>query len=212
MVFARGIQVSASREVSVDIDPLAAGHPADRRTVVRESAASRREVPTAQTDAEEIRQARTVTENEIFLLLERIQEHALTRTAQVEHARLTDAAAADPAKLAGAVSELVDRQIQRVWNMLTFGIDGLKAQQQQQGLRGTTGLFDQLVARDKSSPSGLSQGAEASLQIARHALEGQLIADFTSGQLDEARLQALLGRGVGGAWCLGLSSPPLSQS
>lgn len=74
MVFARGIQVSASREVSVDIDPLAAGHPGDRTTVVRESAASRREVPTAQTDAEEIRQALAVTENEIFLLLERIQD------------------------------------------------------------------------------------------------------------------------------------------
>ncbi|MDN4571847.1 hypothetical protein DBB29_24625 [Pandoraea cepalis] len=190
VTFAQGVPASAAREVSIDIDPLAAGFPNDRTIVERTNAASRREVGAATKDPDVVRQELASMQAGVGELLGRMREYALAATVQDEHAQLTEAIAGDADQLASAVKALVDRQIQRVWNLVTFGIDGLKAQPQL--ARGMAALLDGLVARDKTSPSGLSQGAEASLLIARHALEAQLIADFSGGTLDAQRLSDLL--------------------
>lgn len=197
MRFGTAPQGSASREVTVDVNPLAEHPPHDVEKHPVLSAPSRVHVPEHATEGLANAIASGAQQRAFASLLARLEEHQLLQFARAMHTALAPCANLPPLEAHALLEKELDRQPQQIWRMVTVVLEGLKEQMTKGNLQAITPILDSLMAYDPESVSGLSQQAEATLAIAKAALIAQMEEDCAAGLLNEARIAELMGRGPG---------------
>lgn len=199
MCFGTASKPIASRTVTIDIDPLAEHPPDDINKTESALASARVAWPTTPT-AGLAAAISGKTQEAIFSdLIRRMEEHSLRKAAKKMHTELALFSSLSSVEADELLCRVVDRQAQRVWNLVNYVIPNFKPH-----LPKGTGvvigpLLDMLIARDPNSPNGLSDTASAILETAKSALIAQMRADIKAGVLDERRIEELLGEGPGAA-------------
>ncbi|MFT3803447.1 MAG: hypothetical protein QM766_19820 [Burkholderiaceae bacterium] len=186
-----------TREVTIDIDPLAEHPPRDIKKVTAHAASSR--VDASQLDGDALADAiASGAQKQVFdSLLERLIDYQLAKLAHAMVAALAPLPTLQAADRRALIAQLLDEQSQQVWRAVTYTIDGFKQQLIAGGAERVAPMLDMLVAHDMRSASGLSREAKARLSLAKAALAAQMEQDFAAGALDEQRVADLMGRGPG---------------
>lgn len=190
-------QGSATREVTVDIDPLAEypPHDIDKHPVL--SAPGRVHVPEDATEGLANALANGTQQREFANLLKRLEKYQLLKLARTMSKALAPCATLSPIEARTLIKKELNEQPQQIWRMVTFVVEGLKEKMLKGNLQGITPILDGLITYDVQSASGLSRQAEAMLALANAALVAQMEEDCAAGLLNEARIAELMGRGPG---------------
>ena len=190
-------QGSATREVTVDIDPLAEHPPHDINKHQVLSAPGRVHVPEHATQGLASAIADGTQQRAFTNLLQRLEEHQLLKLAHAISKALAPCATLSPLEAHALIGKVIDEQPQQIWRLVTCFVEGLKEKWTQGNLQAITPILDGLIAHDVQSASGLSQQAEVTLALAKAALSAQMEEDCAAGLLNEARIAELMGRGPG---------------
>ncbi|WP_121495229.1 hypothetical protein [Pseudomonas aeruginosa] len=190
-------QGSATREVEVDIDPLAEHPPHDIDKHQVFAAPGRVHAPEHATEGLANAIADGTLQRALANLLGRLEEHQLLKLARTISKALAPCAGLSPLETRALIEQELAEQPQQVWRMVTFVVEGLKEQMIKGNLQAITPMLDGLIAHDPQSVSGLSPQAEATLALAKAALIAQMEEDCAAGLLNEARIAELMGRGPG---------------
>ncbi|WP_057380183.1 hypothetical protein [Pseudomonas aeruginosa] len=190
-------QGSATREVTVDIDPLAEHPPLDIDKHQVLSAPGRVQVPEHATEGLANALANGTQQRAFGDLLARLEEHQLLKLAHTMSKTFAPCAALSPLEARALIEKELDSQPQQIWRMVTCVVDGLKEKMAKGNLATITPMLDGLIAHDVQSVSGLSQQAEVTLALAKAALVAQIEEDCAAGLLNEVRVAELMGRGPG---------------
>jgi hypothetical protein len=190
-------QGSATREITVDIDPLAKypPHDIDKHQVF--FAPSRVHVPRHATEGLAEALANGTQERAFENLLKRLTEYQLVNLARVICVALASCSTMSSLEARAFINKALDEQSQQIWRAVTFVVQGLKEEMVKSNLDAIIPMLDGLIAHDAKSASGLSQQAEATLVLAKSALAAQMEEDCAAGLLDEGRIAELMGRGPG---------------
>ncbi len=188
---------SITREVNVDINPLANHPPHDSIKTEVFSSPGRVHVPDNMT--EQLAYAiSTGTQQRLFEnLMQRLQEYQLLKLAGSMSVVLAQCATMSSVEARKLIGEVLDQQLQAIWNLVTFVVKGLKDEMVKGGMEPIAILLDWMIAPDVKSVSGLSPLAEVSLFAAKAALLMQMEQDCAAGVLHEKRIAELMGRGPG---------------
>ncbi|MFS2136492.1 hypothetical protein [Duganella sp. Dugasp56] len=201
-----------SRTVTIDIDPLAEHPPNDIRRTESSLASARVAWPTEPT-AGLAAAISGKTQEAIFAnLIRRMEEHSLRKAARKMHAELAVFSSLSSVEGDELLCRVVDKQAQRVWNLANWVISNFKLHLAKETGAVIGPMLDMLIARDPSSPNGLSDTASATLELAKSALIAQMRADIKAGFLDERRIEELLGEGPGAAVVGELVLAPVVQA
>lgn len=190
-------QGCSTREVTVDIDPLANHPPHDIEKHQTLSAPSRIEAPQKSTEGLAQALASGTQARAFENLLERLTEYQLVKLARNMNDALAPCITRPALEARALIDKALNEQSQQVWHMATYVVNGLGAQMLKGNLGAVAQVLDGLIAHDPYSASGLSPQAEAMLTLAKDALATQLEKDFTAGTLNEGRIAELMGRGPG---------------
>lgn len=190
-------QGSATRQVTVDIDPLAAHPPHDIDKHQVFSAPGRVHVPEHATQGLANALADGTQQRAFASLLERLEEHQLLKLAHTMSKALAPCSTMSPLEARALIEKELNEQPQQIWRMATFVVEGLKEKMVKGNLPAIAPLLDSLIAYDVQSASGLSRQAEATLTLAKAALTAQMEEDCAAGLLNESRIAELMGRGPG---------------
>ncbi|MBK6747020.1 MAG: hypothetical protein IPG65_11480 [Ottowia sp.] len=190
-------QGSATREVTVDIDPLAEHPPHDIEKHQVFSAPGRVHVPENATEGLADALANGTQQHAFANLLERMEEHQLLKLARTMSKALAPCPTLSSLEARALIEKELSQQPQQIWRMATFVVEGLKEKMVKGNLQAITPMLDGLIAHDIQSVSGLSRQAEATLTLAKAALTAQMEEDCAAGLLNEARITELMGRGPG---------------
>ncbi|HDS6501450.1 TPA: hypothetical protein QH250_000166 [Enterobacter asburiae] len=195
--FGKAPRGSITREVNVDINPLANHPPHDSIKTEVFYAPGRVYVPDNMT--EQLASAiSTGAQQRLFEdLMHRLQEHQLLKLAESMSVALAECAAMSSTEARQLLGEVLDQQLQAIWNLVTFFVKGLKDEMVKGGMEPIVTLLNLMIAPDIKSVSGLSPLAEVALLSAKAALLTQMEQDYVAGVLDEKRIADLLGRGPG---------------
>jgi len=188
---------SATREVTVEINPLAKHPPNDIERREAFSAPSGVDVPTHPTKYLEEAIANGAQVLAFNRLLERLAEYQLVNLARSMGATLAQCATMPQLEAQALIKNVLSEQPQQIWRMVTSVIEGLKEVMIKGNKPEVAQLLDSLAAHDCQTFSGLSQRAEAVLNLAMEALGAQIEMDCVAGTLSEARIAELIGRGPG---------------
>ncbi len=188
---------SATREVVVDIDPLAEHPPHDIERYHVLSAPSRVHVPQRTTEGLAEALANGTQTRAFEKLLERLAEHQLVKLAHAMSITLAPCSTMSPLEARASIDKVLDGQPQQIWRMVTFVVQGLKEAMIKGNLEAIVPVLDGLIAHDAQSASGLSRQADATLVLAKAALGAQIEEDCAAGLLTEVRIAELMGRGPG---------------
>ncbi len=190
-------QGSATREVTVDIDPLAEHppHDIDKHQVL--SAPGRVQVPEHATEGLANALADGTQQRAFANLLERLEEHQLLKLARTMSTALAPCSTLSLFEARTLIEKELDQQPQQIWRLVTAVVEGLRAEMVKGGMENIAPVLDNLIAYDAQSASGLSQQAEATLALAKAALVAQMEQDCAAGVLHEERIAELMGRGPG---------------
>lgn len=188
---------SITREVNVDINPLANHPPHDSVKTEILSAPGRVHVPDNMT--EQLACAiSTGTQQRLFEnLMQRLQEYQLLKLAGSVSVTLAQCATMSSVEARELIGEVLDQQLQAIWNLVTFVVQGLQDEMVKDGMEHIVTLLDLMIAPDVQSVSGLSPLAEVTLFAAKAALLTQMEQDCAAGALHEKRIAELMGRGPG---------------
>ncbi|MCG8277461.1 HNH endonuclease [Stenotrophomonas sp. NLF4-10] len=186
-----------TREVTIDIDPLAEHPPNDIRKSAAQHSAGHIDAPHPSTDglAEALRNG--AQKQAIEGLLERLTDYQLIRLARTMATALAPLPTLSAPERRALITQSIEEQSQQVWRAVTYVIDGFKAEMIEKGAASIAPMLDMLIAYDARSASGLTQEAQAMLSLAKVALADQMEQDFAAGALDEQRIAELMGRGPG---------------
>lgn len=197
MRFGTAPQGCTTREVTVDIDPLAEHppHDIDKHQVL--SAPGRVHVPEHATAGLADALVNGSQQRAFANLLERLEEHQLLKLAHTMGKALAPCSTLPPLEARALIEKELGGQSQQIWRLVTCIVEGLKDNMVKGNLQGITPVLDGLIAHDAQSASGLSQQAEVTLALATAALAAQMEEDSAAGLLDEARIAELMGRGPG---------------
>lgn len=197
MRFGTAPQGCATREMTVDIDPLAAHppHDIDKHSVL--SAPGRVHVPENATAGLADALANGAQQRAFAGLLVRLEEHQLLELAHTMDKALALCSTLPPLEARELIEQELDGQPQQIWRLVTCVVEGLKQKMAKGNLQAIIPLLDGLIAHDAQSVSGLSQQAEVTLTLAKAALAAQMEEDCAAGLLNEARIAELMGRGPG---------------
>ncbi len=190
-------QGSATREVTVDVDPLAEHPPHDIDKHQMLSAPGRVQVPEHATEGLANALANGTQQRAFGGLLERLEEHQLLKLAHTMNKTLAPCSTLSPLEARALIEKELGSQTQQIWRMVTCVVDGLKEKMVKGSLQTITPMLDDLIAHDAQSVSGLSQQADVTLALAKAALATQMEEDCAAGLLNEARIAELMGRGPG---------------
>ncbi|WP_201769565.1 hypothetical protein [Luteimonas huabeiensis] len=186
-----------TREVTIDIDPLAEHPPQDIRKVTAHTASSRVDASQLGGDALAKAIADGTQQQVLHSLLERLTDYQLARLVRTMVASLAPLPTLQALDRRALIAQSLDEQSQQVWRAVTYMIGGFKQQLIAGGAERVAPMLDMLVAHDVRSASGLSREAQAMLSLAKAALADQMERDFAAGALDEQRIADLMGRGPG---------------
>lgn len=197
MCFGEVPRGSITREVNVDINPLADHPPHDSVKTEILSAPGRVHVPDNMT--EQLACAiSTGTQQRLFEnLMQRLQEYQLLKLAGSVSVTLAQCATMSSVEARELIGEVLDQQLQAIWNLVTFVVQGLHDEMVKDGMEHIVTLLDLMIAPDVQSVSGLSPLAEVTLFAAKAALLTQMEQDCAAGALHEKRIAELMGRGPG---------------
>lgn len=189
----------ASKTVTVDIDPMA-DHPPNDIRKVESATALARVSPPAQPTAGLASAISDKTQELMFIdLMRRIEAHSLAKVAAKLHAELAAYSTLSSVDGDLLIARVVDGQAQRVFNIVKWVLQNYKPRLPAELLPVLGPSIDSMMARDPNSANGLSPMANATLALAKGALVAQIREDLEAGQLDQRRLEALLGEGPGAA-------------
>lgn len=133
-------------------------------------------------------------------LLARISELNLRRIMQPVYEELEAIRGLDERERNARIEVLVDRQGQRVLNLMRHVVSGLKQRfEADPGTAELARLLDALVAGEPTSLTGLSQPTVCALEIAKARLAKEIERQLSRGELDLGRLSMLFGGGPGAA-------------
>lgn len=197
MCFGEAPRDSITREVNVDINPLANHPPHDCVKTEVFSAPGRVHVPDNFTEQLAFAISTGAQQRLFENLMQRLQEYQLLQLAgsmSVALAQCSTMSSAEARELIGAV---LDQQLQAIWNLVTNVVQGLRDEMVTGGKEIIAILLDLMIAPDVQSVSGLSHLAEVALFAARAALITQMEQDCVAGVLHEKRIAELMGRGPG---------------
>lgn len=186
-----------TREIVVDIDPLAEHPPNDIRKVASVAAHGRVEVPKCAPAALANALANGALEQAFDDLLIRLTDHQLIKLAQRMKATLAQCSAMPPPQARELIERVLDEQSQQIWRAASFVIQGFKETLVMDGKATMVSKLDSLVAMNPQYSSGLSPQAEETLALAKLALADQMALDLAADLLSEDRIADLMGRGPG---------------
>lgn len=199
MCFGTASSPAMTKTVTIDINPMAAHPPNDIKKTETASALARVTRPAVSTAGLEAAVSNKTQEGVFSDLLRRIEERSLAQLAKEMHAELAAYSSMSPIEGDELLRLVVDRRSQRVLNLTKWVLEGFKSQLSAATLLRLGPMIDSMVAHDPSSPNGLSAMANATLELAKSALLAQMREDIIGGRLDERRIIALMGEGVGAA-------------
>lgn len=130
-------------------------------------------------------------------LLKRIEDRNRALSAEAMLEKLKGADQMDALTRRELFAAVLEKQSQRILNLMRYVIDGANAHHPLLG--GLSPMLDWLIAFDPSTANGLSNEATAALGLARQALLTQMLDDYAGGRLDSDRLAMLIGGGPGAA-------------
>lgn len=191
------LDLTTSREVIIDIDPLAIHPPHDITERKNDSALNRVTVPTDKTQS--LREAISdgTMQRRFEDLHKRIVDHQLMRLAERMEASLAPGAGMGPLDRQMLIERVVDKESQQVWRLAKHVMDGLAEAFRNGGLLPVANIVSSMIAEDGQSSGGLSQSAEICLTLAKATLVAQMQQDLDDGVLDVNRIAELMGRGTG---------------
>jgi hypothetical protein len=212
MCFGTASSPSASKTVTIDIDPMAAHPPTDIKKTESASAIARVSRPAV--PAAGLKDAiSSKSQEDVFLeLLRNIGEHSLGKVAKEMFVDLTSYSSISPAEGDELLRRVVDGQSQRVLNLANSVLKSFKSNLPAPAIPTCGPMIDAMIARDPNSPNGLSVMANATLELAKAALIAQMREDVRAGHLDENRIAALIGGGTGAAVIGKLVLAPIVQA
>lgn len=193
----RSVPGNPSREVTIDIDPLAEHPPNDVNESEAPNAASRVDVPRDVSEG----LARAIgdgTQQRLFAdLHRRLEDYQLTQLAQRMGVALASGVGLADYDRFSLIARIVDEHSQQVWRIVSHVMRGMAAHFRQNGMDQVAKVVDLLVATDGGSLSGLSTSAQMCLELGKGALVAQMDEDCVHGLLSEGRIADLMGRGPG---------------
>lgn len=190
---------TATKTVTVDIDPMAAHPPNDIKKVESASAIARVAAP-AQPTAGLAAAISSGSQETVFTdLMRKIEAHSLAKAAAKMHTELAAYSALSEFEGEQLVNRLIDGQAQRVLNMAKWVLQDFKPRLPAELLPALGSMIEAMTARDPSSTNGLSAMANATLALAKGALAAQMREDIKACRLDERRIAELMGEGPGAA-------------
>jgi len=208
-------KVDRDQTVVVDIDPLADRPPHD----IRETSSGKLLAPVIKLAsltaglADEIRQGKA--EDRFRLLLDNISDWVLDRTAGELLPQINAARTFTAPMRQQRVREILAGQEQRVFNLISHVVKGLKAQfLANPATAAIASSLDLLIASDPNSLTGLTQVASCALELGMGALTAHISQQLDTGDMDLSLLRSLLGEGLGAAivgraavqpWAMGLA-------
>ncbi|WP_339426587.1 hypothetical protein [Pseudomonas proteolytica] len=188
---------SATREVTVDIDPLAKHPPNDINKREVFSAPGRIQVPEHATEGLANAVANGTQQRAFAHLMERLDEHQLSMLARDMNKALAPCSNLSLLEARALIEKALDEQLQQIWRMVRGVLEGLKERMAEGNMAVINPMLDSLIAYDVQSTSGLSQQAEVMLALAKAALAAQMEEDCAAGVLNEERIAELMGKGPG---------------
>lgn len=197
MCFGEVPRGSTTREVSVDINPLANHPPHDSVKTEMLSAPGRVHLPDNMTEQLACAIATGMQQRLFENLMQRLQEYQLLNLARSMSVALAPCASMTSVEVRELIGEALDQQLQAIWNLVTFIVKGLQNEMVKDGLESIVTLLDGMIATDVHSDSGLSPLAEVTLFAAKAALLTQMEKDYAAGALHEKRIAELMGSGPG---------------
>jgi hypothetical protein len=141
-----------------------------------------------------------LAQESIQLLFNRISAWNLDRTIRPVLDELNSIRDLDEDERNKRVKVIVDREGQRVLNLMRYVVDGLKQNFKANAMMAKlVPSLDALVAADETSSTGLSQPASDALGVAKARLAEEIGRHLSSNDLDLDTLSMLLGGGPGAA-------------
>ncbi|MCR8959869.1 hypothetical protein M0765_019650 [Variovorax sp. S2] len=193
------VDVSADKEVIVEIDPTAPHPPNDMRYEQRDFSHER---PSYPTDPEETHRARVTAQclDALGQLLAKIERKELDQLLDELHPVLAASAALDQSERLACIQKIVTNQAQRILMLLKYAAAGLAKQFEASYLADVVrDEIDSFIQSDATTPSGLSGKTERLLALALDRFAKDLLDRVESGGLDRASLESLLNGGLGAA-------------
>lgn len=199
MIFGAAPGEATSATVTVDIDPLAEHPPKDIHTEKLPIAVATVKKPdlSSQQLAEAISSGKAA--DLISYLMRRLTGYGLKRTSEQIYKRLSRGGNSSETEREVILSQIIDEQLQRVWNLATYVVENFKPTLTAPGLQSLLPKLDMLIALDANSPNGLSAAATETLDLARTALLAALIQSDKRGELDATKIAQYFGEGPGAA-------------
>ena len=186
-----------AQAVIVDIDPLAEHPPNDILERRESSAVAAVSPPDDLTTNLSVAISSGRAQQAFNQLLKRIEDRNRALSAEAMLEKLKGADQMDALTRRELFAAVLEKQSQRILNLMRYVIDGANAHHPLLG--GLSPMFDWLIAFDPSTANGLSNEATAALGLARQALLTQMLDDYAGGRLDSDRLAMLIGGGPGAA-------------
>ena len=192
-------RVDQDRTYLVDIDPLA-DHPPHDIHETESPLLAPVTVPTSLTAGlqKEIQEGKA--EERFKVLLGNIFSWLLDEAARELLPQINAARSLNAPMRQQRVREVLRSQEQRVFNLISYVVNGLKAQfLAKETTAGIAASLDMLIASDPSSPTGINQVAICTLELGMGALTAEICRRLDVGDMDAPQLRSLLGEGPGAA-------------
>ncbi|MPQ55118.1 hypothetical protein [Duganella sp. FT27W] len=193
------INVSADKEVAVEINPTALHYPQHVNEQVYNIVKT---FPIYPTEPEETYRPRVLQTcvKALSKLLEKLERKELEQLLDEIFPVLAESAAMARPDRVECVHSIVGIQSQRVLMLLKTAVSGLAKQFQESYLADVVrDEIDSFIQPDASSQSGLSEKTEHLLGLALARFEAELLHQIETGRLDRASLASLLDGGPGAA-------------
>lgn len=168
---------SATREVTVDIDQLAKHQPNDINKHEVFSAPGRIQAPEHATEGFANAIANGTQQRAFAHLMGRMEEHQLSMLARDMSKALAPCSNLSPLDARTLIEKVLNEQLQQIWRLVRAVLEGLKEKVVEGNMAVINPMLDSLIAYDVHSTSGLSQQAEAMLNLGRAALAVQMEED-----------------------------------
>jgi hypothetical protein len=193
------VPLETSRAIITDIDPLAKSPPNDIVTWTEEAAVGAvcRPDTLSASLAEAIRTGRA--EAQISELMRRISDFVRQSAAADIMRRIAGAVALPDAERDALFADIVSAEAQRVLNLMCYVAKDLKRRASNAVENAMATFMEQATTLDPAAENGLSEEANRSLAVASEALAKQMSEDCKAGNLDQDRMEMLIGGGPGAA-------------
>jgi hypothetical protein len=193
------VPLETSRAIITDIDPLAKSPPNDIVTWTEEAAVGAvcRPDTLSASLAEAIRTGRA--EAQISELMRRISDFVRQSAAADIMRRIAGAVALPDAERDALFADIVSAEAQRVLNLMCYVAKDLKRRASNAVENAMATFMEQATTLDPAAENGLSEEASRSLAVASEALAKQMSEDCKAGNLDQDRMEMLIGGGPGAA-------------